>query len=242
MDLRVVATREDNHLTRTLFLEDAHEGGRVFDYLAGQYLTFRFDTISPKPIARSYSLSSAPREPNQIALTVKQIPNGIASKYLCSQVQEGDILRARGPMGNFCYHQSKDHPHLVMIAAGSGVTPFLSIMKENILGTAVTPMSLIVGYPSEEESICLHDLRQWSLLPSIKIGVSFSKKNSPSKHHETVFQGRIDGATIHQFLGGEYQNKTYMICGPTSFMDLITHHLTDQGVLTEAIKVESFLS
>ena len=60
MNLKVSKIVSETHDTKTFYLEDADDGGLVFDYIAGQYLTFRFDTLSEKPIVRSYTMSSSP--------------------------------------------------------------------------------------------------------------------------------------------------------------------------------------
>ena len=70
MNLRVDRVVHDTHDTDTFILVDADEGGRAFDYIAGQYLTFRFDDIEAKPIVRSYTMSSSPNQPGFAAFTV----------------------------------------------------------------------------------------------------------------------------------------------------------------------------
>ena len=80
MNLKVSKIVEETHDSRTFF-EDAEEGGRQFDYTAGQYLTFRFDDISTKPVVRSYTMSSSPIEKENIAVTVKEVENGFV-KFL----------------------------------------------------------------------------------------------------------------------------------------------------------------
>ena len=61
-------------------------------------------------------MSSSPIEKENIAVTVKEVENGFVSSYLCKDVKEQQILRARGPIGKFCYDPKQDNPHLVMVA------------------------------------------------------------------------------------------------------------------------------
>src|SRR4051794_38726778 len=73
MNLRVDRIVDETWDTRTFYLVDADEGGRAFDYTAGQYLTFRFDEVAEKPIVRSYTMSSSPNQDGFSAFTVKRV-------------------------------------------------------------------------------------------------------------------------------------------------------------------------
>jgi len=86
MNLLVKRIIQETHDTRTLILVDEKSGSREFDYIPGQYLTFRFDHISEKPVVRSYTMSSAPVEGDFSAVTVKEVEDGFVSRYLCRAV------------------------------------------------------------------------------------------------------------------------------------------------------------
>ena len=124
MKLRVVAVIDETHDTRTFRFVDAEQGGCQFDYHAGQYMTFRFDHFEDGAIARSYTISSSPCQREFVSITVKRTIGGVVSNWLYDNLRKGDVLRARGAMGNFCYDVERDHPHLFMIAAGSGCNAF----------------------------------------------------------------------------------------------------------------------
>src|SRR5690606_8692796 len=65
MNLKVTRIVDETHDTKTFYMEDADEGGRPFDFIAGQYLTFRFDAITEKPLVRSYTMSGSPCQTNE---------------------------------------------------------------------------------------------------------------------------------------------------------------------------------
>ena len=67
MNLKVSRVTQESPDTKTYYLIDAEDGGRQFDYIPGQYLTFRFDHIGPKPIVRSYTMSSSPNQKEEVA-------------------------------------------------------------------------------------------------------------------------------------------------------------------------------
>ena len=96
MNLRVSHVIHETPDTDTFLMVDAEENKRAFDYIAGQYLTFRFDDVADKPIVRSYTMSSSPCQPDTVAFTVKRVEKGLISNWLCDNVRTGSILRARG--------------------------------------------------------------------------------------------------------------------------------------------------
>jgi ferredoxin-NADP reductase len=241
MNLRISKIDRETHDTITLSLVDNEDGGRQFDYISGQYLTFRFDELAPKPVVRSYTMSSSPCEIDYSAITVKTVDNGWISKHLVEETKVGDVLRARGPIGRFCYNPETDQEHLVMIAGGSGVTPFVSILREHAdsLGKPGSPrkMSLLVCYKSQRDLICWDLLQKVSKIPGISIVTTLTRENAPEKN---FLSGRISEPMIENLVHGDYKNSTYMTCGPTEMMSLVERHLLSHNVAPANIKMESF--
>lgn len=239
MNLKVTKVIDDTHDTKTFVMVDQDEGGRQFDYIAGQYLTFRFDDLGDKPLARSYTMSSSPCQPDWTAFTVKRVAGGLISNWLCDNVQVGTVLRARGPIGKFCFDPAKDRDHLFMVAAGSGVTPFVSIMREYMdkLGTPGAPkqMSLLVAYRSTKDLICWPDLMAISKVPGMKIYTTLTRE-----HADGFWHGRPDALMFDRATGGHYTDKTFMTCGPQEMMDMVENHAVAQGSGVDHVKTESF--
>ena len=243
MNLKVIDLIQECRDAKTIVLADALTGTREFDYTAGQYLTLRIDQLADKPVVRSYTISSSPNQPRFVALTVKEINGGFVSRYLCQKIQVGDILRARGPMGKFCYDPAIDHKNLVMVAAGSGVTPFVSILRQYsaLMAPHSSPqsMSLLVSFRSSEDLICWSDLTRLQKESKVKIQVTLSREN---KKASGFLQGRIDKSMLHHVIGPDYSMRTFMTCGPSEMMDLVKDHLLSQGVNPKDVKTESFAS
>lgn len=243
MNLKVTQVLEETHDTKTFVMVDADEGGRPWDYWAGQYLTFRFDSIADKPVVRSYTMSSSPLQQDTCAFTVKRVEKGLISNWLCDQVKVGDVLRARGPIGRFIYEPEKDRQHLVMVAAGSGVTPFVSIMREfeDRVGSRGAPsrMSLLVSYRSRNDLILWEDLTRISQKPGCKVYVTLSRDSGAPQE---FWQGRISREMIECVVGADFNQATFMSCGPTAIMDLTGEVAGSHGVASEQIKTESFES
>lgn len=242
MNLKVVKVIEETWDTKTFVMVDAEEGNRPWDYWAGQYLTFRFDGISEKPVVRSYTMSSSPNQGETCAFTVKRVEKGFISNWLCDNIVVGSILRARGPIGRFIYEPEKDRKHLVMVAAGSGVTPFVSIMREyaSKLGTPGAPekMTLIVSYRSRQDLISWTDLTAIAQNKNARVITTLSRDPEATD----FLHGRLNDEMLVKILGGSYADSTFMSCGPQAIMDLAKDHALRHGVPEEQIKTESFES
>ncbi len=241
MNLRVVEVHDETPDTKTFVFVDAEDGARSFDFIAGQYLTFRYDSIGPKPLVRSYTMSGSPCQSDAVYVTVKRIPGGIVSNWMCDEIKPGTILRARGPIGKFHYDASCDSEHLFMIAAGSGVTPFTSIIREYAghLGEPEYPksLSLLVAYRSQQDLINWDVLRVHHNKSDVCVRVSLTREQAQEKG---FWQGRPDDAMLREFIGDRYGVGTFMTCGPQALMDLTSAHLLAAGVAPERIKTESF--
>ncbi|MGW4242091.1 2Fe-2S iron-sulfur cluster-binding protein [Nocardia sp. NPDC004722] len=98
-----------------------------FGYAPGQYLTLRVPSERTGSVARCYSLSSSPDGDERPTVTIKRTPGGYGSNWLCDNVSAGDVLTVLEPAGNFTPRSwNRD---LLLCAAGSGITPIMSILK-----------------------------------------------------------------------------------------------------------------
>jgi len=242
MNLRVTEVNTETPDTLTFVMVDADDGGRPFDYVAGQYLTFRFDGIVDKPVVRSYTMSSSPLQPDISAFTVKRVEGGLISNWLCDNVQPGTVLRARGPIGKFCFDPGHDRSHLMMVAGGSGVTPFVSIIRQHAptLGKPGSPkrMSLVVSYRSRADLICWKELEE-ARAAGVAVHTTLSREDARS---EGFLQGRISDGMLKELIRGDYANTTFMTCGPKEIMSLTVAHVKAAGVDDAHMKQESFES
>ena len=243
MPLRVEKIIEETHDTKTFLMVDADEGGRPFDFRAGQYLTFRFDDLGPRPVVRSYTISGSPCQAEHTILTVKRVEGGLVSNWLCDAVTVGTILRARGPIGKFCYDPQQDHDHLFFVAGGSGVTPFVSIMRQYLspLSEEKAPksMSLLVAYRTQQDLILWNDLQEINAHPNMRVITTLTREHAEDKG---FWHGRPTPLQLDQAMNESYTNLTVMTCGPQAMMDMVASHCRQRGVAPDHIKTESFES
>ena len=234
--MRVVNITHDTHDTKTFDFVDAEAGGRQFDYHAGQYLTFRFDNFDGKPLARSYTMSSSPVQTEHVSITVKKTTDGRVSSWLYDNVRVGMVLRARGALGRFCYDPEVDKQHLYMIAAGSGITPFLSIIRQIMLSPPSAPqhMSLLVSYRTRRDLIGWQELSKFAQQQRFNLHTTLTGEKHPDYMH-----GRVNADILAQAIPAS-NAITFMLCGPDEFMNTVKDYLLRQGVDQDNIKSESF--
>ncbi len=123
-----------------------------FTYKQGQYLTIR-TYINGGEIRRSYSICSSPLH-KELRIAVKKIDTGIFSRYANEQLKKGDEVEAMPPMGKFFTELSEaNKKSYVAFAAGSGITPILSIIQTNLTTEPHSQFTLVYGNHSRQSII-----------------------------------------------------------------------------------------
>lgn len=197
-----------------------------FRFLAGQYLTLELD-IKGEKLRRSYSICSGINE--SLCIGVKAIPNGKVSNFL-QQTKAGDQLKVFEPEGNFVW--KPEHKKNVAIAAGSGITPIMSMLKT--AGTNAD-FHLFYGNKSEQSSLFIEEIRA---LQNTTTQFYFSQEVKESAIH-----GRIDDealrAQIKQNLN-LLQADAFFLCGPQEMVESAEKTLAFFGVSPQKIHKELF--
>ena len=214
-----------------------------FDFQPGQFLTLRAD-IDGADVRRSYSISS-PRSRlahGELELGIRPVEGGVFSNWAASQLKAGDTLRVMPPDGRFTV-QKQRAIHRVGFAAGSGITPILSILATTLEEQPESKFTLIYGNRRMDSVMfneALQDLkdRYPSRLTLIHI-LSRQAQEVP------LLEGRIDaakvGAIIEAFLPVGSMDEVF-ICGPESMIEETEQALLEAGVKAERIRTERFTS
>ena len=208
----------------------------AFSFKAGQYLTLSH-TIGGEQIRRSYSLCSAPHE-GILQVGIKTIPNGLFSNYANTQIKVGDTLDVGTPEGRFIYEPNGNN-NLLMLAAGSGITPILSIIKTALKETN-GKVVLVYGNRSEDDKMFVSELQtlQAEYGQRFEIVHVYSRK----KTTDALF-GRIDMSIINYVRNtmlSKLDFNDFYICGPNGMIEASVQTLSDSGVHQQNIHVEHF--
>ena len=105
------------------------DNGSLPPFQAGQYINV-FVELGGVRTSRPYSIASSPTQTGYYEIAVRRVEDGFVSNYLLDDLKPGDRLSSSGPSGNFHYNPLFHGDQLVFIAGGSGITPFLSMMRE----------------------------------------------------------------------------------------------------------------
>ncbi len=148
--LRIKAIQPETPNAYTLILEKPAAG---FDYLPGQYLTLR-PLIADKKEPRAYSLSSSPYLDTDLEVTIKRLPNGVVSNYIWQHMSPGDELEVFPPLGNFTVQPTPGRSvQYLFIAAGSGITPIMSMIRSILFAEPKSKILLLYGSRDQDHII-----------------------------------------------------------------------------------------
>jgi ring-1,2-phenylacetyl-CoA epoxidase subunit PaaE len=215
------------------------EGKEHFRFNAGQYLTFNV-MVGGEELRRSYSLCSSPMQ-GILRVAIKEIPGGKVSGYFNKEVKEGMTLQCMPPDGNFTLEMvSAEKPvHLVFFAAGSGITPIISMIRESIERLPNARITLFYGNTSAETTIFRDELNGLTLNPRFQL-VNILSDGSLGV---PLFSGRITfGKTLELIYNycSEKVDRHFFVCGPAAMMETVISALEDSGIGREIIHAEYF--
>jgi len=210
----------------------------TFSFKAGQYITLK-TVINETEIRRDYSLSSSPRS-GDLTVTIKEIDNGIFSTYANNHLNSGDSLEVGEPNGRFIFEpQSENANSIIAFAAGSGITPIMSIAR-TVLETDDKSVVLIYGNKSPEKTIFYKEILelQSTYLNRFKVQFIYSESND-----DGALFGRIDTGNINYVLKNTIQlepSQLFYLCGPEGMIKTTTAILSEKGIQDEQILFELF--
>ncbi len=214
-----------------------------FDFQPGQFLTVRAE-VDGADVRRSYSISS-PRSrlaQGELELGIRPVEGGVFSNWAATRLKAGDTLRVMPPDGRFTVQKARAI-HRVGFAAGSGITPILSILATTLEEQPESKFTLVYGNRRMDSVMfneALQDLkdRYPSRLTLIHI-LSRQAQEVP------LLEGRIDAAkvraVIDAFLPVGSMDEVF-ICGPEAMIEETEQTLLDAGVKAERIRTERFTS
>jgi ring-1,2-phenylacetyl-CoA epoxidase subunit PaaE len=210
-----------------------------FQYKPGQFVTLFLD-INGQEVRRSFSLASSPDMDSEFKITVKRVPNGLASTHLTQKVKAGDKLWVTPPAGLFTLPADFNAKKVVLYAAGSGITPVYSILKSVLKKYPEATCLLVYQNKNSENTIYRREIQD---LQS-QFATKFQVENiySDASADWPGLRGRLSSDQIRDLLvkhGAGIQSHHFM-CGPDAFMSTIRETLAQLNVPKDKIHFESF--
>ncbi|HEX6339771.1 2Fe-2S iron-sulfur cluster-binding protein [Umezawaea sp.] len=230
-EVRIAEVRRETPDAVTLVLEDA-DGPGTFDFRPGQFFTLVAD-VDGRPVRRAYSASSAPGA-SRLEVTVKHVDGGRFSTHVHRTLRVGDRLALRGPSGSFHVDAAAGH-EVVLVAAGSGVTPMMSVIRTLLAAPGAGRVALLCSDRREEDVIFAGELLRLAGENPERLTVT---------HVLTGQRGRLDAEGVRDWLAElrPARDARFYLCGPEPLMDTVQGVLTGLGVPDDRVHRERYTS
>ena len=208
--------------------------GRKLNARPGQFLTFSF-LFDGKKVVRSYSICSSAARSGYVEITTKRVKQGCVSVFLNDRAPLGMTVEANGPFGHFCLDESK-HRNVVLLAAGSGITPMMAMLRYMDDLCLETTATLLYCVRTSQDIIFESELEQ------------LRSRLKNFQYHVLLSQPHTEWSGPRGHVGREFIENTvkdmaapdFFLCGPPAFMEASRGILTGLGVKPQRIRQESF--
>ncbi len=233
--LEIVRIELETPSTKSIYFKPID--GKTLTFVAGQFLTVILKP-STFPIRRSYSISSLPGE-ELIRITVKRISNGEGSREIFDRWQLGNSIECLEPAGKFKLPEITTPCDLIFIAAGSGISPIMSMLQTALLQMKNVRLHLLYSSKSKEECIFYNELNR--LADSFPNQLQIHWFLSDAKN---IFDAHLTGEFLENYLQNALNfplsNAHVFSCGPESYMYLSEVVSRSVGIPAEHFHQELF--
>jgi len=240
--LRVSDVRRETADTVSVAFEVPPELTADYTFEPGQHLTLRIPSpVDAGEVRRSYSICSG-LDDGELRIAVKNVPGGVFGAYACEQLQAGHVLDVMTPIGRFTtvLDPAAEHSYLG-IAAGSGITPVMSLIRSVLMREPKSRFTLVYGNRAQSSVIFREDLEDLKdrYLDRLQVIHVFSREQQGAP----LLNGRISGDKLRA-LGETLLDLTsyddVFICGPEPMTLDVRDTLADLGLDPTHVHLELF--
>ncbi|WP_417367674.1 2Fe-2S iron-sulfur cluster-binding protein [Flavobacterium beibuense] len=210
-----------------------------YKFIAGQYINIK-SIYNGEEYRKAYSICSSPNS-NELRVAIKAVKNGGFSVFANEQLAVGDTVEVGIPEGKFTFEPKTDRQrNYAAFAAGSGITPVLSIIHSVLENEPESTFVLVYGNKTPEDTIFhqyLHDLQQ-KYVGRLFIQMVYSQ----ARAEDSLF-GRIERSTVNFVLKNKHKEKEFSkfyLCGPEEMIKTVSEVLKENNVPEKSIKFELF--
>ncbi|MCQ2567095.1 MAG: iron-sulfur cluster-binding domain-containing protein [Mogibacterium sp.] len=215
------------------FIFRRSDGKPASYFRAGQYISLKLP-IGDSFVTRPYSISSSPKQAleGKLAVTIRTNPGGFAADYMLENLKVGDEIKGSEGLGSFFYEQYRDAKHVVALAGGSGITPFLSMACAIRDGIEDFKLTILCGSRSEEV-ILFKDEFDKIMAETDKVKVVHVLSDEQKDGYENGF---ITADLIKKYAGDE--PYSIFICGPEAMYRFVDKEVAKLGLEKKYIRQE----
>ena len=211
----------------------------VYSFKAGQYITLKHE-LNGKELRRAYSISSPPSS-GKLTVGIKKMEGGTFSVYANESIKAGDTMEVMPPEGRFVFEETTPKK-IAAFAAGSGITPIMSIAQTVLESNPENTFVLVFGNQSPEETMYFKEIQAIKEKYAERFFVQYVY--SRSNVDEALF-GRIERSTVNFVLKNKFKETSFdsfYLCGPEEMIHQVTDTLKENGVAEDKIHFELFTS
>lgn len=210
-----------------------------FRFTAGQYITIEKE-LNGLALRRSYSICTTP-ESEELKIGIKKTNDEGFSHFVNHDLRKGDILEVHPPEGRFVFTPDREKKRVVMaFAAGSGITPIMSMMKTLLEEEPQSAFVLVYGNKSPAETMFYEDILHLKKLYPQRLFVY--SVYSAAREAEALF-GRIDRSVVNYVLKNKHKGEVFdrfYLCGPVAMISHVKEVLQENGIDKDRIFFELF--
>ncbi|UDF12769.1 ferredoxin reductase [Antiquaquibacter oligotrophicus] len=200
--------------------------------IAGQHVDVRLTAPDGYQAVRSYSIASVgPAE--LVELAVDKLPTGEVSPYLVDDVQPGDMLELRGPLGGWFVWKPEQTGPVQLIAGGSGVVPLVSMVRSHTASGSDAPFRMLYSVRTPDDVFYREELA------GSGVQVDYVYTRAVPAGWPTG-PGRLTKDRLAASVFPVSETPAFFVCGPTAFVEAVATWLVELGYPAETIKTERF--
>lgn len=212
-----------------------------YKFTAGQYINLKL-TLDGQELRRAYSICSAP-DSDELRIAIKSVKSGAFSVFANSQLKVGDTVEVGVPEGKFTFTPKPGkRRNYGAFAAGSGITPVMSILQSVLASEPESTFVLIYGNKSPEQTIFYDKLHELEQKYTGRLFIHFVY--SQAKIENQLF-GRIERSTVNFILNNKYKElefDTFWLCGPEEMITTVSGVLKEHNFPEKNVKFELFVA
>jgi ferredoxin-NADP reductase len=206
-------------------------------HLPGQHVDVRLTAEDGYQTERSYSIAT-PADGTRVTISVERIDDGEVSPYLVGELQVGDKLELRGPIGGYFVWDAREGGPVLLVGGGSGVVPLMAMIRHRRAAESDAPMRLLYSAKRADDLIYRQELEELAA-HSDGFDVFFTL----TREQPDGWQGfgrRVDRELLAAVSWPAAEDPRAFVCGPTSFVEAVASGLVESGLLPQRVKTERF--
>jgi ferredoxin-NADP reductase len=234
---QLVGLRSETHTSRTLDFEVPGWPG----HQAGQHVDVRLTAADGYSAQRAYSISEPPHD-EIVSITVQLVNDGEVSPYLFEDMELGDQLEIRGPIGGwFVWQPSEEAPveqPILLVGGGSGVVPLMAMLRERARLGSRAPFRLVYSVRDPDQVMYADELARHALEEGVEVDLVHTRQ-APVGAHRPAGRITADDLAIPASWPRDVPPRAY-VCGPTGFVEHTIGLLLGLGFTNKTIRAERF--